>query len=360
MIVIESAYIQFAHCAVRVPEGGGPSSTGIEVLGFIHQGLIAVGSFILHAGEIVAEFYLKLWNTSVSAVQQAVEVVKSVVDAVVGWIKDMVSSALSRFLSPLISAIKGYQSGVAQAFYDAYLDYQNDGKLSEKSISGINRATKMEFLGALWALGAGLYGLFLVLMGATFGVGAIISVVIGFAVDEILQELFHTSDGKRVKGVTVNPDIGLMELVNLGEDFANSTGTAAKEEDPDVWEAAWRIIGVIAALWGVGFGFMGLELYLKFAKSDMTGFASGVGSLVYGILSLVFAKAAYDYWQNSDTISQFKAVLMDALAFVTGMLGLMLSIISTGLSILKTTPGWILGIGGLAFNLFSLYIAILR
>ena len=121
------------------------------------------------------------------------------------------------------------------------------------------------------------------------------------------------------------------------------------------------MLNFIIALWAVGFGLMTLEIYLAFAKNDIIGFPSGVGSVVYGLISLVYAFAAYSYWvdykMNNNTVSYLKATIMDMLAFTSSMISLLLSTIN--LLISKIPQGRILGGIGIALSLVAINIATL-
>ncbi len=82
----------------------------ITVGSFVYRGLIAVGNFLIHAGEVAARFFMDLLHTGAKAVKKAVGVVKKVVDAFIDCIHRMVTQAVQKFLKPIEDMMKEWSN----------------------------------------------------------------------------------------------------------------------------------------------------------------------------------------------------------------------------------------------------------
>ncbi len=97
-------YVQNHHDRYMFLRGDNSIYACIEASTLLDRS-IAVGNFIAHAAQVVAEFYMKLWNTVVNAVRAAVEEVKKVVDSLKDALINIVKDKINKIVGPIQDAI---------------------------------------------------------------------------------------------------------------------------------------------------------------------------------------------------------------------------------------------------------------
>ncbi len=273
------------------PEGEGPSSTSIEVLGFIHQGLVAIGNFILHAGEIVAEFYL--WPIVIlehpDEVAKALEEMRQTVDSLLDAIEREIRSTIKEILSPLMEAIEEWRSHLTEAVEEIYEKSQgNASKIEVEELREINI-----LLMPLWEIGIGIgtavMALSMFLIGVTFGSGALLGALISYMAYMVATTIMGSTQLEKCplpisESLDIQGIMALMkDILHIGDNNNSNNGNSNNNDSIAPW--AW---GAFSALAGWGSFIFGMASYFL-ATGDGTGTLAGILAIAANIFGFVFA-----------------------------------------------------------------------
>ncbi len=161
----------------------------ISATKFIYNGLVGVANLIEKAGEVVGQFFLKLWNTAVSVVKAAVEVIKKGVDAVIGWVKEMAAKAFDAIIKGIKDAMQGLInvfSNISESIYNAIFK----GEIDSAVFGKIEEFTSSPLMTTLITLPIVISGIYFAATAASMGIGALImSVLQGYIVQLIINAI---------------------------------------------------------------------------------------------------------------------------------------------------------------------------
>ncbi len=240
------------------------------VVGIVYNGLVALGNLIEKAGDVAAQFFLKLWSTGVSVVKKAVEVIKKVVDAVVEWVKGEVEKAYKAFLEANKNALENVIAPL-NTLWKEYKESRNiDKRLEREFWDAIMRVVYISM--AVWAA---ITALLYVVIGVTFGAGYFIVGAIGAAIWAVSS--MHAEKGDMPGWL--NRDLDKESLVRkIAEDIGERyTDSGMNEND---------VITFFLSLFSMGLSFIGWAM--SAISGDVSGTMAGMVSAAVGTAAIIF------------------------------------------------------------------------
>ncbi|MGC8913669.1 MAG: hypothetical protein ACP5LE_07085, partial [Thermoplasmata archaeon] len=290
--------------------------------------------------------------------QKVWEAVAKAVNAIINWIIEKVTAIIAAVLDPVIAAMDGYVQGVLEALMNAYDEYDSTGSISESTLKYVNEA----FMGALyWALVAVSVAIVVALaiampFTATFGtlIGLLVSVIVVVVMMNVFSS--STTEGQSVTGLSFG--MSMQAIIDFAKSYAEEqkSGTKSSSGSGDEWDKWWQVLGIV---FGIGGFYMGLA---SAAEADVTGFCAATASIItsflgllfssvaLGLISITIAESAVTFLSCLALVLSFEGVIFSGLALLqakgvnqaalwTGLIGLVLSLIGVGFSILSIVPG---------------------
>ncbi len=226
-----------------------------SVADFIYHGLVALGNFIEHAAEVVAQFAMKLWSTGVSVVKQAVEVIKKAVDAVVEWIKSAAINLLNNVLTPIENKINEWLQNIKDTIVNAYEYYKANEKLSLEWEEKLKEVIYGKGLYVMLGIGAALIAGMYVITGVSMGIGAAAMgilgpLIAGLVAEEIMNKMY--SSGYELP-FDLPTSFSMDAVKNIVDNLINQIKRDTKDSEWDLIEAflgnIFGISGIITTLY---------------------------------------------------------------------------------------------------------------
>ena len=178
----------------------------ISAANFVYNGLVAIGNLIEKAGEIVAQFAMKLLDATKQAIQAVVEVIKKVVDAVIGWIKEMAAEAFSGVIKEIKDAMQGIINvftDISGSIYNAIFKGKSDnvvfGKIEEFMVSPL--------MTTLITLPIVVSGIYFGITAASMGIGALIMSVLQSYIVQLIINAIVSSLSQLHLNIPITDDV---------------------------------------------------------------------------------------------------------------------------------------------------------
>ena len=308
----------------------------VSVANFIYNGLVALANLIEKAGEVVGQFFLKLWNTAVSAVQEAVAVVKKVVGAVVEWVKGEVKAAYKAFLDANKNALEDVIAPLNTLWKEYKESRMIDERLEREFWDNIMRVVYVSM--AAWAT---ITALLYIAIGATFGSGYFIVGAIGAAIWAVSS--IHAENGDMPGWLNKNLDREIL-IRKISEDIgARYTDTGMDKSD---------VTSFFLSLFSMGLSFVG------WAMSAISGDASGT---MAGMVSAAVGTAAIIFGILLNSLQGKNREHMRWIVYGFSLVGIFIGLVGTayGLSSGNGVSG-VISVVGLALGLMSLGLSLMR
>ncbi|MBP7086771.1 MAG: hypothetical protein KBA58_01765 [Methanomassiliicoccales archaeon] len=252
---------------------------------------VATGGVLLLLAHLVKEGLKAISNlvsTAISVVEAAVDRIVDAFCAMVDWVVDLMVNFMETLFSPLIesieNAIESYVQGVNQAFSNAEQDVVAFGSVSSGTLNQLFTALTSDLfilmLGISISIQILLKTLTVLTMGASFLITVLVSVAVGYVVNEIIKSNHFD---KFTEGICD----GISGLYDWIED-----NFGPGENPPSNVQIAWTAfgfcmstVGAVYSLWSV----------LGNSFSASFGLTAGIISIILGTFATGLNSAGLGY-----------------------------------------------------------------
>ena len=242
---------------------------------------VASGGLLLlfvHLVEMGLEAIGNLLAAAAAAVQDAVDAIVDAFNAFIDWVIDLMVNYLETLFSPLIenieNAIESYGQEVNHAFSNAEQNVVAFGSVSSETLDQLYTALTSDLFILMLGIGISIQILLKTLTVLTMGASFLITVLVSVAVGYIVNEIIKSDQFDKFTGSICNGISGLYDWME--ENFGPG------ENPPSNVQIAWSAFGFCMSVVGIVYSLWGLlgELW-----SASVGFAFGVASVIFGTIS---------------------------------------------------------------------------
>ena len=305
----------------------------IKVAKFIYNGLVAVGDLIAHAAEIVAKFYMTLYDLAThpdKVIKAVTEAVRKTVDALKDALINMAKEMFEKIIKPVIDALHAYLINIGGKLKLIYDDYKAGHTPSNEHIKElINAILPPEVMNFITAMSIIYTVINIIVTFGVPGVGTIVSLAIGAAIGIAITQ-YASPSLKFLNGLWDGTQEalrnGLNSLFNVLRTLGLSGIDIAAEIVNTIAFGAGVVLGVMKScieglikdmksLAGVVFGILSI-----FAGVDQKDTWVGVAGVLMGFVSLILGA-----WSIVDAVETTLDAALFAINLIAGMNGLMLS-----------------------------------
>ena len=308
---------------------------GIEPVFVGYNGLVAVGNLIEKAGEIVAQFAMKLLDATKKAIQTVVEVVKEVVDAVVNWIKGRIIDGIRVLINELKNAADTISKGLTLSLKEMALDIANGN--SENIGADVGEILKEE-MPLVWAVTTGFVAFAAIEMAldtSSEGLLAVISdVLVGLLKSEIVRAIinvFLIADASvtALNKVEERTGSGITEGVIKNLLTAFDIGTAIVGEIWTIYKVFEERASKEKFLFYLGLGLAVVSTIATMDGDTLDLHGAGLEAYDWIVTGLGAAGLGFMYFGSRESIEN-KLPWTGLLEWIVGWAGLMSALIKLG------------------------------
>ncbi len=307
---------------------------------------ITVQKELKGAFQTVLDALAQLWNAIWSVLQEVAQAVARAVNVIEEWIMQIVNNTLAKLLAPLINAYNSWQTALILTVKEGWYEYNKTGSVSHSTMDSFNNLLGGTLFYILMGIAVGLIALSLTLNGLTLGTMSIITTVVVPLVTLAIMQVFSVTQEKEASLDLSSVILGVDTIWNFVVSLISGKGTRAMVRAESSLENALEYAALIFK------GSAVVRESIEITLSDIIGFKSKAMAFILGILGLVLAVIG--------AATHLKPLSIVALAI--GGLGIVISVYNTIHHKISTTEKLVklviigLGITGLALAASALHI----